>query len=73
MKNQKSPGQQAALERFPEATRHFGDFSMAQGYAECYRERVEPLVKALREALDEFHKEDRSYPDRIGKELERYR
>ena len=44
----KSNGQKAALVRFPDATRHFNDFSMAQGYASCYNERVEPLLAALR-------------------------
>lgn len=43
-----SSGQKAALKRFPDATRHFNDFSMAQGYATCYNERVEPLLTALR-------------------------
>jgi len=69
---QRSAAQQKALERYPNAKRSLNDFSMAQGYAACYQERVEPLIKALRAALSEFHNEDMAYPDHILKELERH-
>ena len=50
-----SSGQKAALKRFPEATRHFNDFSLAQGYCACYNERVEPLLDLLRRVKQESH------------------
>lgn len=54
-----SPAQRAALEQYPNATVMLNDFSLALGYAECYRQRVEPLLKIARElfaALDEERK-----------------
>ena len=47
---QRSMAQQKALERYPNAKRFLNDFSMAQGYAACYQERVEPLLKLLEDA-----------------------
>jgi hypothetical protein len=44
----KSHAQQAALKRFIHSKVAFKDFSMAQGYATCYAERVTPLVEALK-------------------------